>query len=158
MSAVSRSICRLLSLSALTLATSASHAGEPVPTLQPLQAGDLPTCGCRYGEQKGIPLISWSWDNARQNALIRDSSGVRKLSLRSEKYFPPEQHPARPGDRMTLQLAQGDWSIQTVNEVIRSCAPKAKRCEGTDYRSRLILQWQGVNRTELQGWGHCSCG
>ena len=151
-------ICSLLCLLAAVLLPAVSRAGTDVPQLLPLQAGDLPKgCGCAYGEQKGVPLIFWSWENDKQNGVIRDASGVHKLTRRSEKYFPAQHEPAQAGDRMALQLTWADWSIQTVSEVTHSCPVNAKRCQGTDYHSRLILQWQGRNRTELTGWGHCGC-
>ncbi len=150
-----RQTCCLLALISLPLA---AHAADPMPALQPLQASDLPEqCGCSFGEKKGVPLIFWSWENDKQNAVVREPGGLRKLTLRSEKYLPAQHEPPRPGDRMTLQLAQGNWSIQTVSEVTASCSAKAKSCKGTDYRSHLILQWAGRQRTELRGWGRCGC-
>lgn len=138
--------------------TPASQAAEPMPALQTLQAADMPgSCGCVYGEKGEDALIYWSWADNKQFAFIREPDGLRKLTLRSEKYFPSQNEPPRPGERMTLQLSYGNWSIQTVNEVLRSCSPKAKSCKGTDYRSRIILQWSGRQREELQGWGRCSC-
>ena len=158
MPALLRRSFSLLCLSASALLPAASHAGTDVPELLPLQASDQPQgCGCAYGEKKGVPLIFWSWENDKQNGVIRDAGGVRKLTLRSEKYFPAQHEPAQAGDRMTLQLTWADWSIQTVSEVTHSCPAKAKHCQGTDYHSRLILQWQGRSRTELTGWGHCGC-
>jgi hypothetical protein len=159
MFALLRRACCLLTLLAPTLLSLPVNAGPlDVPELLPLQPTDLPQeCGCSYGERKGVPLIFWSWENDKQNGVIREAGGARKLTLRNEQYFPAQHEPPHPGDRMTLQLAQKDWSVQTVSEVTASCSPKAKTCKGTDYRSRLILQWQGRNRTELAGWGHCGC-
>ncbi|GAB2904336.1 hypothetical protein GCM10027046_37330 [Uliginosibacterium flavum] len=159
MSTLLRRACCLLVLLAPTLLPLPASAGpQDVPELLPLQAVDFPPeCGCIYGTKKGVPLIFWSWENDKQNAVIREASGAKKLTLRSEKYFPAQHEPARAGDRMTLQLSNSDWSVQTVSEVTASCSPKAKTCKGTTYRSRMILQWQGRHRTELQGWGHCGC-
>jgi hypothetical protein len=141
----------------LALIAPLAHATDPMPALLPLQSGDIPAgCGCSFGENKGVPLIFWSWENDKHNAVIREPGGLRKLTLREEKYFPAQPSP-KPGDRMALQLASANWSIQTANEVSRACSPKAKHCNGTDYRTRIILQWQGSQRDEVPGWGHCGC-
>ena len=154
--AVLRRVCLPL-FTALLLAAPAG-AAEPMPELQSLQAADMPQeCGCWFGTKKGAALIFWSWENDKQNAVIREPGGPRRLVMRSEKYFPAQHEPPRPGDRMALQLSQGNWNIQTASEVIHACSPKARSCKGTDYRSRIILQWAGRQREELQGWGHCGC-
>lgn len=158
MSALLRPACVLFCLLASALLPALSHAAGDAPKLLPLQTSDLPEgCGCSFGEQPDVPLIFWSWENDKQNGVIRDAGGVHKMVLRNEKYFPVQHEPAQAGDRMALQLSWADWSIQTISEVTHSCPAKAKRCKGTDYHSRLILQWQGRNRTELTGWGHCGC-
>lgn len=143
----------------LLASTSLQAQTPPMPTLLPLTGADLPQeCGCSFGAKKGETLMFWSWENDKQNAVIREEGGgLRKLRLFSEKYFPAQHEPPRPGDRMTLQLSYGNWSIQTASEVLRACAPKAKSCKGTDYRSRIILQWAGRQRNEVMGWGYCGC-
>lgn len=150
---------RTFLLSLALIASTAAHA-QNMPRLLPLTSSDIPKeCGCSFGGKKGDTLIFWSWENDKQHALIREegSGGLRSLRLMSEKYFPTQNEPPRPGERMTLQLALGNWSIQTANEVLRSCSPKVKTCKGTDYRSRIILQWSGRQREEVLGWGHCGC-
>jgi len=144
----------------LALLASTTAFAQNRPNLLPLSEADIPKeCGCSFGETKGETLIFWSWENDKQRALIREegNGGLRSLRLMSEKYFPVQNEPPRPGERMALQLALGNWSIQTANEVLRACAPKAKSCKGTDYRSRIILQWAGRQREEVLGWGHCGC-
>jgi hypothetical protein len=149
----------LILLAGLLASASTIAQTPPMPTLLPLTASDIPKeCGCSFGLRKGEPLIFWSWENDKQNALIREEGGgLRSLRLFSEKYFPVQHEPPIPGERMTLQLSYGNWSVQTANEVLQACAPKAKKCQGTEYRSRIILQWAGRQRHEELGWGHCGC-
>lgn len=142
------------------LASASALAQSPaMPALLPLTTADLPQeCGCSFGAKKGETLIFWSWENDKQHALIREEGGgLRSLRLMSEKYFPAQHEPPRPGDRMTLQLSWGNWNIQTASEVTRACPVKAKNCQGTDYRNRIVLQWAGRQRQELQGWARCGC-
>lgn len=114
-----RQTCCLLALVSLPLA---AHAADPMPALQPLQASDLPEqCGCSFGEKKGVPLIFWSWENDKQNAVVREPGGLRKLTLRSEKYLPAQHEPPRPGDRMTLQLS---WGNSLLSVIISSEQPR----------------------------------
>lgn len=156
--------CRMVSaLTALTLTLASLQAvAEPMPDLLPLQPADFPSgCGCSFGVKKGEALVFWSWEFDKKVAALRAPNGLRKLVLRSEQYLPAKNEPPRAGDKMMLQLAEGDWSIQTINTVARTCAArhgtKAKACEGTDYLTRFIVQWRGTQRKDLTGWGHCGC-
>jgi hypothetical protein len=141
------------------LATGPAISAEAMPTLLPLSSADQPQeCGCSFGAKKGETLLFWRWEDDKQHALIREESGgLRKLQLYSEKYFPAQHEPPRPGDRMTLLFSYANWNIQTASEVSRACSPKEKRCVGTDYRNLIVLQWSGRQRTELRGWAHCGC-
>jgi hypothetical protein len=146
-------------LSALLASASIQAQTPPMPKLLPLTTTDIPQeCGCSFGVKKGETLMFWSWENDKQHALIREEGGgLRSLRLFSEKYFPAQHEPPRPGERMTLQLSYGNWSIQSASEVTRACSPKAKSCTGTDYRNLMVLQWAGRQRLELKGWAHCGC-
>ncbi|MDQ7988711.1 MAG: hypothetical protein REI09_03665 [Candidatus Dactylopiibacterium sp.] len=146
----------LLRLALLTTLAPAAHA---MPVLQALQGTDIPAqCGCRFGVKPGETLLFWSWEADKAFAWLRErEAGVQRLRLYSEKYFPAQHEPPRAGDRMTLQFSQGNWSVQTANEVSRACAPRASRCAGTDFRSRIVLQWAGRERRELTGWARCGC-
>lgn len=144
---------------ALLAAALAGPAAGAMPALLPLASTDLPqTCGCSFGVKKDETLIFWNWEDDKQYARIReDGAGLRTLRLYSEKYFPAQHEPPRPGDRMTLLFSYADLNVQTASEVSRACSPKAKRCTGTDYRNLIVLQWSGRQRTELRGWAHCGC-
>lgn len=136
-----------------------AHAAGGPPEILPLGSDDLPrTCGCSFGAKKGQPLLFWSWEEDKAYALMRErEGGLRKLRLYSEKYFPAQHEPPRAGDRMTLLFSWSDWNVQTASEVSRACAPKAKRCHTTDYRSLIVMQWAGRHRREIRGQAQCGC-
>ncbi|KAF7598620.1 hypothetical protein BGI27_12110 [Candidatus Dactylopiibacterium carminicum] len=141
----------------LLMNASVASAQQTMPALLPLPAEEMAGCGCSFGQQRGQPLLFWSWEGDRQSAVVHEQEGLRTLTLRSEKYLPTLRQPARAGDRMALQFARAGWSIQTASEVTRTCSARARQCAGTDYRSRIVLQWQGKQRKELDGWAHCAC-
>ena len=142
------------------LATLVALCALPVSAqMQPLLKADIPAgCGCRFGtDGPGLaPLVFWSQEGAREGVL-RTAQGTQKLNLYAEKYLPEQREVPRAGDRFTLQIANGDTSLQWLGTVTQSCAPKAKRCAGTSYKGRLLVLWDGKRREQLDAWGQCGC-
>lgn len=145
-----------LRLLCLILACCAGRAGA-MPALQALTDADRAApCACTYGATDGPPLLVWP-QPAGEAAYLRDPGGLRSLRLFSARSFPEPRDPPRPGDRQVLMFSDGTWHVQAVSEVVRVCRPKARNCAGTEWRSRLLVQWAGKEKTEIRGWGQCRC-
>lgn len=139
----------------LLAATSSRAAG--MPELQALGAADMPqACGCEFGRERGKTLLYWPQDESKA-AFIREPGGVRKLRMFSEKYLPERRDPPKAGDRQALMFSDGSWHIQAVGEVTQACSAKARQCGGVVLRNRLVVQWEGREKTEIDGWGRCGC-
>lgn len=128
-----------------------------MPELQALGVADMPlACSCEYGRERGKTLLYWPQDEGKV-AYLREPGGLRKLRLFSEKYLPERRDPPKRGDRQAVMFSDGAWHVQAVGEVVQSCSPKARQCGGTQMRSRLVVQWEGREKIEINGWGRCGC-
>lgn len=145
-----------LRLLCLTLVCCAGRAGA-MPALQALTDADQPAaCACTFGDTAGTPLLYWP-QPAGDTAYLREPGGLRALRLFSARSFPEPRDPPRPGDRQVLMFSDGTWHVQAASEVVRVCRPKAHHCTGSEWRSRLLVQWAGKEKTEIRGWGRCRC-
>jgi len=143
----------------LSLVTYSSSAAETsnMPELKPLGSFNVPaSCSCEFGEIPGETLLYWPQDDSKA-AYIREPGGIRKLKLFSEKYLPEKRALAKHGDHQALMFSDGVWHVQAAGEVLRACTPKTRSCLGTELRNRLIVQWEGRERIEIDGWGRCGC-
>ena len=158
-----RILMRALHCLLLTLSCALFPAPSNAEKLLPLHDADIPkVCGCSFGPESApkSTLVFWALEDPR-SGIVRDAKGLRALKLYSEKHLPEQRDPPRINDKLVVQIADGDWSVQMLGSVASVCAPKCKKCAGTTvgttYRGKLVTLWAGRQRETIEAWGRCGC-